>query len=86
MRVKEQAASALSLLAAANGETQIAIAKEGGIAPLIALLDIDMGSEEIMMRMTGCPNGCARPYMAELAFVGEGMKTYQMWVGGSVAR
>ena len=35
------------------------------------------------MRMTGCPNGCARPYMAELAFVGDGAKTYQVWLGGS---
>jgi len=33
--------------------------------------------------MTGCPNGCARPYMAELAFVGDGMDTYQLWLGGS---
>ena len=49
-----------------------------------ALLDkLDLGSEEIMMRMTGCPNGCARPYMAELAFVGDGPKSYQIWVGGS---
>ncbi|CAN8070768.1 unnamed protein product [Agarophyton chilense] len=37
----------------------------------------------ITMRMTGCPNGCARPYMAELGFVGSGPKTYQMWLGGS---
>ena len=36
-----------------------------------------------MIRMTGCPNGCARPYMAELAFVGEGVTSYQLWVGGS---
>ena len=49
----------------------------------ILLNKLDMGSEEIMMRMTGCPNGCARPYMAELAFVGEGITTYQLWVGGS---
>merc|ERR1712031_134346 len=49
-----------------------------------ALLDkLDLGSEEIMMRMTGCPNGCARPYMAELAFVGDGVNAYQLWVGGS---
>ena len=42
-----------------------------------ALLDkLDLGSEEIMMRITGCPNGCARPYMAELAFVGDGPKSY----------
>ncbi|MGA0438902.1 MAG: NADPH-dependent assimilatory sulfite reductase hemoprotein subunit, partial [Limisphaerales bacterium] len=29
-----------------------------------------MDREEIIVRMTGCPNGCARPYMAELGFVG----------------
>merc|ERR1712147_150738 len=39
--------------------------------------------EEVMMRMTGCPNGCARPYMAELAFVGDGKASYQLYVGGS---
>lgn len=37
----------------------------------------------ITMRMTGCPNGCARPYMAELGFVGAGPKMYQLWLGGS---
>lgn len=36
----------------------------------------------ITMRMTGCPNGCARPYMAEIGFVGSGPKTYQLWLGG----
>lgn len=39
--------------------------------------------EDVMMRMTGCPNGCARPYMAELALVGDGPDSYQVWVGGS---
>lgn len=48
------------------------------------LLDrMNLPGEEIMMRMTGCPNGCARPYMAELAFVGDGPKSYQLWLGGS---
>lgn len=36
----------------------------------------------ITMRMTGCPNGCARPYMAELGFVGSGPSAYQIWLGG----
>eukprot|EP00187_Rhodella_violacea_P014476 CAMPEP_0184716924 /NCGR_PEP_ID=MMETSP0314-20130426/6530_1 /TAXON_ID=38298 /ORGANISM="Rhodella maculata, Strain CCMP 736" /LENGTH=751 /DNA_ID=CAMNT_0027180411 /DNA_START=11 /DNA_END=2266 /DNA_ORIENTATION=+ len=36
----------------------------------------------IHMRMTGCPNGCARPYMAELGFVGSGPDAYQIWAGG----
>merc|ERR1712125_132187 len=49
-----------------------------------ALLDkLDISDEEILIRMTGCPNGCARPYMAELAFVGDGPKSYQIWLGGS---
>ena len=39
--------------------------------------------EQIMMRMTGCPNGCARPYMSELALVGDGPDHYQIWAGGS---
>ncbi|KAJ1630477.1 hypothetical protein T492DRAFT_1002682 [Pavlovales sp. CCMP2436] len=34
-------------------------------------------------RVTGCPNGCARPYMAELALVGQGPDQYQVWIGGS---
>jgi sulfite reductase (ferredoxin) len=44
---------------------------------------LGMDGEEILMRMTGCPNGCARPYMAELAFVGDGPNSYQVWLGGS---
>ena len=36
----------------------------------------------ILVRMTGCPNGCARPYMAELALVGSGLNQYQLWLGG----
>lgn len=49
-----------------------------------AVLDnMNLSDEEILIRMTGCPNGCARPYMAELAFVGDGPKSYQVWLGGS---
>jgi len=44
---------------------------------------MEIGDDEILIRMTGCPNGCARPYMAELAFVGDGPKNYQVWLGGS---
>ncbi len=39
--------------------------------------------KSILLRMTGCPNGCARPYMAELALVGSGANHYQLWLGGS---
>ena len=39
--------------------------------------------KSIIIRVTGCPNGCARPYMAELALVGSGLNQYQLWLGGS---
>lgn len=42
-----------------------------------------MPGEYFIQRMTGCPNGCARPYMAELAWVGQGPDLYQLWLGGS---
>ena len=44
---------------------------------------LKLQDENIMMRMTGCPNGCARPYMAELSLVGDGPDMYQIWLGGS---
>ncbi len=46
----------------------------------LKMLDIN---KSILIRVTGCPNGCARPYMAELALVGSGLNQYQLWLGGS---
>ncbi|MCZ2202428.1 sulfite reductase, ferredoxin dependent [Cylindrospermopsis raciborskii] len=49
-----------------------------------ALLDkVGLQKEHFVVRMTGCPNGCARPYMAELGFVGSAPESYQVWLGGS---
>ncbi|CAA7395436.1 unnamed protein product [Spirodela intermedia] len=39
--------------------------------------------ESVVIRVTGCPNGCARPYMAELGLVGDGPNSYQIWLGGT---
>ncbi|PFH51053.1 hypothetical protein AMATHDRAFT_47443 [Amanita thiersii Skay4041] len=39
-------------------------------------------NDSIVMRMTGCPNGCARPYLAEVAFVGKAPGSYSMLLGG----
>ncbi len=36
----------------------------------------------IMIRMTGCPNGCARPFVAEIGFVGKAPGRYNMYLGG----
>ena len=47
--------------------------------------DLGLGGEEIIIRSTGCPNGCARPYMAEIGFVGKAPGRYQVWLGGNVS-
>jgi sulfite reductase (NADPH) hemoprotein beta-component len=38
--------------------------------------------QAIVMRMTGCPNGCARPYVAEIGLVGKGPGRYNLLLGG----
>ncbi|OPF17869.1 sulfite reductase, ferredoxin dependent [Microcystis aeruginosa KW] len=49
-----------------------------------ALLNrLGLSKEQFVIRMTGCPNGCARPYMAELGFVGSAPNSYQLWLGGT---
>ena len=50
------------------------------IDDLLKSLNIE---KTILFRITGCPNGCSRPYMAELALVGSGLNKYQLWLGGS---
>jgi sulfite reductase (NADPH) hemoprotein beta-component len=47
--------------------------------------ELGLGGETIHIRMTGCPNGCARPYGAEIGFVGKAPGRYQIWLGGNVA-
>ena len=49
------------------------------------LTEVGLGGQEITIRMTGCPNGCARPYMAEIGFVGKAPGRYQIWLGGNEA-
>jgi sulfite reductase (NADPH) hemoprotein beta-component len=45
--------------------------------------EVGLAGEEIIIRSTGCPNGCARPYMAEIAFVGKAPGRYQVWLGAN---
>ena len=44
-----------------------------------------LNEEEITIRMTGCPNGCARPALAEIAFIGKEPGKYNMYLGGGFA-
>jgi sulfite reductase (NADPH) hemoprotein beta-component len=53
------------------------------ITKIEALLEkYDLAKENIIIRMTGCPNGCARPYLAEIGFVGTGPGKYNLHLGG----
>jgi sulfite reductase (NADPH) hemoprotein beta-component len=45
---------------------------------------VGLEGQEIIIRSTGCPNGCARPYNAEIGFVGKAPGRYQVWLGGDI--
>ncbi len=47
------------------------------------MADAGLDGSELVLRMTGCPNGCARPYMAEVALVGRGPGRYHLYIGGA---
>lgn len=47
-----------------------------------ALEDYGLRHDSVVMRMTGCPNGCARPWLAEVALVGKAMGAYNLMLGG----
>jgi sulfite reductase (NADPH) hemoprotein beta-component len=49
------------------------------------LKEVGLSNQEFIIRVTGCPNGCARPYMAEIALVGKGPGRYQLYFGGNEA-
>lgn len=50
----------------------------------ILLQKHQLAEEKIVVRMTGCPNGCARPYMAEIGFVGTSLGHYNLMLGADV--
>ncbi|MGI9030226.1 MAG: NADPH-dependent assimilatory sulfite reductase hemoprotein subunit [Ilumatobacteraceae bacterium] len=49
------------------------------------LADTGNGDAAVRLNMTGCPNGCARPYTAEIGIVGRTKTTYDVYVGGSAS-
>src|SRR4051794_32507266 len=42
-----------------------------------------LSDDDIVIRMTGCPNGCARPYLAEIGLVGKGPGRYSLYLGAA---
>lgn len=51
------------------------------IEPLLE--QVGLANDDIVIRMTGCPNGCARPFLAEIGLVGRGPETYNLYLGAA---
>lgn len=49
------------------------------------LEEVGLREEDIVIRMTGCPNGCARPALGEIAFIGKAPGKYNMYLGAGFA-
>jgi sulfite reductase (NADPH) hemoprotein beta-component len=81
-RLASMACPALPTCGLALAESERAL--PGIITRLEDLLaELGLEQEELIVRMTGCPNGCARPYVAEIALVGKGPNKYQIYLGGN---
>ncbi|MBX3397894.1 MAG: NADPH-dependent assimilatory sulfite reductase hemoprotein subunit [Gemmataceae bacterium] len=50
------------------------------IEPMLA--ELGLAGEPISVRMTGCPNGCARPFQSEIGLVGRSGSKYTLYIGG----
>ncbi len=48
------------------------------------LRDLGLEDEPVSVRMTGCPNGCARPYLGDIGFVGRSKDIYTVYIGGDL--
>ena len=51
----------------------------------LILSKVGLSEEAINIRMTGCPNGCARPALGEIAFMGKAPGKYNMYLGAGFA-
>jgi sulfite reductase (ferredoxin) len=50
----------------------------------VTLADLGLSDETFSVRMTGCPNGCARPYVSDIGIVGRSLDQYTVFVGGQM--
>jgi len=82
VRLHSMACVALPTCALAMAESQRYLPSL--ISKIEELMDeAGISNEAITVRMTGCPNGCARPYIAEIGFVGKAPGVYNMYLGAS---
>ncbi|WKE66271.1 assimilatory sulfite reductase (NADPH) hemoprotein subunit [Gallaecimonas kandeliae] len=81
-RLRENAMACVALptcgLAMAEAERYL----EDFVAKVQTLLDeVGLGDQDIVTRITGCPNGCARPFLAEIGLVGKAPGRYNLYLG-----
>jgi sulfite reductase beta subunit-like hemoprotein len=85
------AARRFSLACPALPTCGLAVAESERVIPAVLdqfeveLEGLGLRDTPLTIRMTGCPNGCARPYTADLAFVGRSLDLYNVYVGGGLA-
>jgi sulfite reductase (ferredoxin) len=66
----------------------LAVAESERVLPSIVteieglLQELGLAGEKLSIRMTGCPNGCARPYMGDIGFVGRSKNIYSLFLAG----
>ncbi|MHC4091323.1 MAG: NADPH-dependent assimilatory sulfite reductase hemoprotein subunit [Planctomycetota bacterium] len=81
----------LSLACPAFPTCGLAITESERVMPSILdqfeaeLAALGLAGEPISIRTTGCPNGCTRPYTADISFVGRAKDSYNVYVGGRLA-
>lgn len=49
------------------------------------LAELDLTHDDILIRMTGCPNGCGRPFLGEIGLVGRSLGRYNLYLGAGFA-
>jgi sulfite reductase (NADPH) hemoprotein beta-component len=84
LRVNSMACVALPTCGLAMAESERYLPTLVGKIEAI-LAEHGLTKEPITIRMTGCPNGCARPYIAEIALTGRAPGKYNLYLGGGFA-
>ncbi|HCF88012.1 MAG TPA: NADPH-dependent assimilatory sulfite reductase hemoprotein subunit [Ktedonobacter sp.] len=69
----------------------LALAEAERVLPMVTqqieadLQSMGLANESVSIRMTGCPNGCARPFMGDIGFVGRTKDIYNIYLGGDMS-
>ena len=92
LKSHEQSALRLNSIACVSLPTcGLALAEAERVLPAViteletVIEEAGLTHDAITIRMTGCPNGCGRPFLSEIAFVGRAPGKYNLYLGGGHA-